>query len=581
MGKFNFMSGGYYGKLGQTVGQRFRNQRVVHAYVVPSNPRTETQQENRLRFVDITGATQLANQLNGGSRLWDSLTNTNFNNRMAEASKYAEQGGALYTYVPLIPYGYEPEHHFEPYPTYENHVLTWTCTDTAHLLGRQMAVALRLQRISNSRYENVILRAVVGGAAGAWTFSVTVPDTHRINSDSWQIGINCDDGEERLEMVYLAPMNIANLKEKITLTLNSLSVTWDSINETYSGTISTSPAIATDAMPLLSASLSGILQGEASAQNTIIQTVNSAGALAFTFTPNRDSLNQRVLFPAGSTCTIPAATFQSDAYIYQVPATTLTFSAALETQNYVPEITFRTAANYIYAIFSTPEAATFAQNGRAEWYLITTGGGSVANINNFSNPFQLSAQNKLEMHIPGFHKETALTTSGGLPFHVTTRPQFTTAGVTYNMFANNTFILEWGDVTKSIDELELETGTIYQDSLYTESFTEPLMDFTGTIAVYEEENAKTKRMYFSGDSGETALTAVSKAIRESSERTNSNTEMTVETNITSSDVAIIDNIGSVIYQNYDITLTVRGTLWGYSIQNLFPVESLKCTVFED
>ena len=433
MGKFNFMSGGYYGKLGQTVGQRFRNQRVVHAYVVPSNPRTETQQENRLRFVDITGAVQLANQLNGGSRLWDNLTNTNFNNRMAEASKYAEQGGVLYTYVPLIPYGYEPEHHFEPSPTYENHVLTWTCTDTAHLLGRQMAVALRLQRISNSRYENVILRAVVGGVAGAWTFSVTVPDTYRINSDSWQIGINCDDGQEQLEMVYLAPMSIANLKEKITLTLNSLSVTWDSINETYSGTISTSPAIATDAMPLLSASLSGILQGEASAQNTIIQTVNSAGALAFTFTPNRDSLNQRVLFPAGSTCTIPAATFQSDAYIYQVPATTLTFSAALETQTLVNAVEATLDYSAIYLNFLAPSGSTNWQEGNIRTWVLNSNIETESWIKQAVFSWEIDQNNDFWCTIPEDTAQFILGKNGKIALYVTTAPTCTFNNITYRL----------------------------------------------------------------------------------------------------------------------------------------------------
>lgn len=446
MGKFNFMSGGYYGKLGQTVGQRFRNQRVVHAYVVPSNPRTETQQENRLRFVDITGATQLANQLNGGSRLWDSLTNTNFNNRMAEASKYAEQGGALYTYVPLIPYGYEPEHHFEPSPTYENHVLTWTCTDTAHLLGRQMAVALRLQRISNSRYENVILRAVVGGAAGAWTFSVTLPDTHRINSDSWQIGINCDDGEEQLEMVYLAPMNIANLKEKITLTLNSLSVTWDSINETYSGTISTSPAIAADAMPLLSASLSGILQAEASAQNTIIQTVNSAGALAFTFTPNRDSLNQRVLFPAGSTCTIPAATFQSDTYIYQVPATTLTFSAALETQTLANAFTSNITTEGVTLTFLPPEGSTNWTRGTGYAYVLEDNNETETSIMQKNMLWYVTQNETFQAILDNSLSQFLLGKNGAGFFYFSQAPSCVLRGITYQLTkigANYAGVIGW------------------------------------------------------------------------------------------------------------------------------------------
>ena len=363
MGKFNFISGGYYGKLGNTVGQRWKNQRIVHEYFIPANPRTEIQQDNRERFIDITGATQLALQLNGGSRLWDSLTNTAFNNRQAEAARYAEQGGGGFSYVPVIPYGYEAPHYFEPMPAYEDGVLTWTSTDMSHLAGRQMAIALHLQNRSNSRYENMIFRTLISGSAGAWTFSVTVPSTHRLNSETWQIGVNCDDGEEELETIYVAPMSLANLKQKIALTLNSLSVTWDNTTSTYSGTISTSPLIDGDATPLLNASLSGILLGEQSTQSTVIQTRNSAGGLSFTFTPNRDALNQRILFPSGSTCTIPAATFQSSDKIYITQPTTLNFSAALETQNWssIPLTATQSADNKIAV--SAPIAGASSVSG--------------------------------------------------------------------------------------------------------------------------------------------------------------------------------------------------------------------------
>ena len=46
----NFLSGGYYGKLGETVGQRWKNKRTIRSYVIPRNPRTEKQQAKRVRF---------------------------------------------------------------------------------------------------------------------------------------------------------------------------------------------------------------------------------------------------------------------------------------------------------------------------------------------------------------------------------------------------------------------------------------------------------------------------------------------------------------------------------------------------
>ena len=55
----NFLSGGYYGKLGETVGQRWKNKRTIRTYVIPRNPRTEKQQANRGLFANAVTFAQI------------------------------------------------------------------------------------------------------------------------------------------------------------------------------------------------------------------------------------------------------------------------------------------------------------------------------------------------------------------------------------------------------------------------------------------------------------------------------------------------------------------------------------------
>lgn len=334
MGKFNFVSGGYYGKVGQTVGQRWRNKRNVRAYVIPKNPRTEKQQTNRENFADCTGATQLALQLNGGSRIWNATKNTAFNIRVGESRKFADNGGDFYTYIPVLPYGYNPAYSFSATPRKNGQTLTWSCTSTDNLSGRLMAVAIQYYNSATSKNVRHIERATITGSAGAWTLTVSIPTGYEITNASWQVGVSYDDDETDMPVIYLPAISLADLKQKITVTPQSISLSWNSSSDTYTGTITLDTALEESAAVLTTATLSGVLLGVLDTQSTIIQTVTSAGQMAFTFSPHKDALEQRVLFPAGSTCEIASAIFESDNYIYTLQATTLSFSAALITQNW-------------------------------------------------------------------------------------------------------------------------------------------------------------------------------------------------------------------------------------------------------
>lgn len=106
----NFLSGGYYGKLGQTIGQRWKNKRTVKSYAVPTNPRTAKQQANRGRFANGVKLAQLAQAATYRSLLFSSESNTEWALRMSVAKNATDSGINGLDAVPLCPTGFVPKY---------------------------------------------------------------------------------------------------------------------------------------------------------------------------------------------------------------------------------------------------------------------------------------------------------------------------------------------------------------------------------------------------------------------------------------------------------------------------------------
>lgn len=103
MAKQNFLSGGYYGKLGMTVGQRWKNIRTIRSYVIPHNPRTEAQQANRGQFGDCVFYAQVAMQLNYKAPCFNLPNITSWNARMSTARSLQDLGLTELERFPLYP----------------------------------------------------------------------------------------------------------------------------------------------------------------------------------------------------------------------------------------------------------------------------------------------------------------------------------------------------------------------------------------------------------------------------------------------------------------------------------------------
>lgn len=104
----NFLSGGYYGKLGATVGQRWKNKRTIRTYVIPANPRTEKQQANRGRFSDAVTYAQMGMQMNYYATCFENPNFTKWNYRMKTARQLKEKGLTGLELIPLYPIDFVP-----------------------------------------------------------------------------------------------------------------------------------------------------------------------------------------------------------------------------------------------------------------------------------------------------------------------------------------------------------------------------------------------------------------------------------------------------------------------------------------
>lgn len=104
----NFLSGGYYGKLGATVGQRWKNKRTIRTYVVPKNPRTPTQQANRGKFADAVTFAQMGLQMNYYCTLFEDPSFTKWNYRMKTARELKNAGLFDLDLIPLYPASFTP-----------------------------------------------------------------------------------------------------------------------------------------------------------------------------------------------------------------------------------------------------------------------------------------------------------------------------------------------------------------------------------------------------------------------------------------------------------------------------------------
>ena len=108
MAKQNFLAGGFYGKLGAMVGQRWKNKRTIRTYVVPHNPNTPEQKRNRNNFAGAVQYAQMGMQMNYYCNLFENPSFTKWNYRMSVARNLKFSGMTDLNLIPLYPTDFTP-----------------------------------------------------------------------------------------------------------------------------------------------------------------------------------------------------------------------------------------------------------------------------------------------------------------------------------------------------------------------------------------------------------------------------------------------------------------------------------------
>ena len=108
MAKQHFLNGGYIGKLGNTVGQRWKDKKIVRTYVIPANPNTPAQQTARQQFATANKLAQQAMNINGHTGVWDTSTKPEYSQRVGQAMKRLRLGYSEQDSLPLYPEGQSP-----------------------------------------------------------------------------------------------------------------------------------------------------------------------------------------------------------------------------------------------------------------------------------------------------------------------------------------------------------------------------------------------------------------------------------------------------------------------------------------
>lgn len=367
MSKFNFLAGGYYGKLGQTVGQRWKNKRTLRTYVIPADPRTPAQMLNRSRFADATKASQLAMQLNSGANIWQSVDNTEFNKRMSSARQYYTANMELYQYVPAIPYGYHATYDINTVVQKSGQVLTFNCATLDDIGGRNVAVLYQAVRVSTGETEDLIGRGTFVGSAGAWAFTITIPDTHEVNRLSWCVAVSDDDNLFQDKTIYLAPQLLLQPKAVVNVTVSQRNVAHNNTMGLIVNCVFSEPLQEVASAGNVTCTGTYQLQGVETAFSGNYETNLQTTQLQIALGNVTDSLDQQARFSTASVLSVPEITVETDNFVYVIGAS----SGAVDSDS-----RRNTAYRLVYSVTSQSYTSTrlrFVTNVNVQWSQVSAG----------------------------------------------------------------------------------------------------------------------------------------------------------------------------------------------------------------
>lgn len=186
MAKQNFLNGGYIGKLGNTVGQRWKDKKIIRTYVVPANPNTPAQQTARQQFATANKLAQQAMTINGHTGVWDTSTKPEYSQRVGQAMRRLRLGYSEQDSLPLFPEGQAPAVGLAINAvSYDPAAQAYTFTTQGFGINNPLAAEITFYtplNYSAGKYNENIIHATVDAPAG--TFKVDLSATNQADGQT-------------------------------------------------------------------------------------------------------------------------------------------------------------------------------------------------------------------------------------------------------------------------------------------------------------------------------------------------------------------------------------------------------------
>ena len=164
MGKMNLLKANWEGKVGQTVGAKWKNRSTIRTYTKPSNPKTAAQLSVRGAFAEMTSYVALfADQIKYLSAL--NTSGQSVRNAIIQANKAQIQGGAFDKATLLISKGGLQKVSGEMAEAATKKVkVTWTNPTATNFTDKAKIVAVMVQEASG--LVDVVTEDAKKGATG-------------------------------------------------------------------------------------------------------------------------------------------------------------------------------------------------------------------------------------------------------------------------------------------------------------------------------------------------------------------------------------------------------------------------------
>ena len=207
----NFLAGGFYGKLGDVVGQRWRNKRTLRRYVIGANPQTPAQQANRQQFADAVSLAQEAMNINKGSPAWVEVERSEFSLRVGTARRRIKNAVPSGQVIPIIPDDYET------FLTLNNLTLEQAAGELPSAIvsitsigadTRQFMFIIYVLDILGMIYKKVYVPANVAGVV-PFRASLLLPWEYVFTDESFIVGASSDDSVNESKTIFVPNQTIA------------------------------------------------------------------------------------------------------------------------------------------------------------------------------------------------------------------------------------------------------------------------------------------------------------------------------------------------------------------------------------